>query len=87
MVLRMSSDHIGLEEDHSYTYKMHPMVMNVIYRTGWFLFFYIIIWNTFLLGDPGKVLYYSINNRFSIHHIGIMPLDHLVTWMFIQDMK
>lgn len=41
-----------MEEDHSYTYKMHSMAVNLIYRSGWVLFAYILIWNTFLLGDP-----------------------------------
>ena len=37
------------------TYKMHPMIVNVMYRTGWYLLACIIIWNMFLLGEPYRV--------------------------------
>jgi hypothetical protein len=56
LVLKYASDHIILEEEHSMNYKSHMLLVNVMYRSAWFLFGYILIWNAFLLGDPGKVI-------------------------------
>ena len=55
-----------MEEDHSYTYKMHVMAMNLMYRGGWVLFAYILIWNTFLLGDPCQV---ALPTMLGLHNI------------------
>jgi hypothetical protein len=44
---------ISLEEEHSMKYKTHLFIMNASYRVGWFLFLYMAIYSSFLLGDVG----------------------------------
>ena len=67
-----------MEEDHSYTYKMHVMAMNLMYRGGWVLFAYILIWNTFLLGDPCQVY---ISRDVGFHNI-LLGLSMQAIWRY-----
>ncbi|CAD8107464.1 unnamed protein product [Paramecium sonneborni] len=84
LVLRQAGDSIGMEEDHSYTYKMHVIAMNLMYRSGWVLFAYIIIWNTFLLGDPCQVFntsYWDLACKPS----GDMDYNTRYEMLYVQD--
>lgn len=80
-----------MEEDHSYTYKMHVMAMNLMYRGGWVLFAYILIWNTFLLGDPCQV-YFTIMQVFTTSYwdypckpSGDMDYNTRYEMLYVQD--
>lgn len=54
---------ISLEEEHSMKYKTHLFIMNASYRVGWFLFLYMAIYGSFLLGDVGQVFNISMENN------------------------
>lgn len=51
---------ISLEEEHSMKYKTHLFIMNVSYRVGWFLFVYMWVYGSFLLGDIGATFNFSV---------------------------
>ncbi len=55
LVLKYGADSISLEEEHCVRYKTHVIFMNIGYRLGILFFSAVLIWNTFLLGDVGKV--------------------------------
>lgn len=44
---------ISIEEEHSMKYKTHLFLMNASYRFGWFLFVYMLIYGSCMLGDIG----------------------------------
>ena len=54
LVYKYQGDHMNLEEEHNYKYKTHLVFSWLSYRAAWCIFSYIIIYNTFLLGDVGK---------------------------------
>ena len=46
---------ISLEEEHCMKYKTHMFITNLSYRFGSFLFVYMLIYASFLLGDMGAI--------------------------------
>ena len=52
---------ISIEEEHSMKYKTHLFLMNVSYRFGVFFFGYMVIYGSFMLGDIGAVMNFSLD--------------------------
>ena len=53
--MKFGGDMISLEEEHCVKYKTHMFITNVSYRVASFLFVYMLIYASFLLGDMGSI--------------------------------
>jgi hypothetical protein len=54
LVYKYGGDSYGLEEEHNFKYKSHLFFTWFSYRFAWICFAYVVIYNTFFLGDVGK---------------------------------